>query len=50
MTIERPVLPLPGPASGVPAHLEKLVETTAKDYARGATQRAYAADWRHYTA
>ena len=53
MTIERPVLPLPGPASGVPAHLEKLVET-AKDYARGAkaaaTQRAYAADWRHYTA
>jgi integrase len=53
MTIEPPVLPLPGPASSVPAHLEKLVET-AKDYARGAkaaaTLRAYAADWRHYTA
>jgi integrase len=53
MTIEPPALPLSGPASGVPAHLEKLVET-AKDYARGAkataTLRAYAADWRHYTA
>jgi integrase len=39
--------------AAVPAHLETLVET-AKDYARGAkataTQRAYAADWRHYTA
>ena len=35
------------------AHLEKLVET-AKDYARGAkaenTQRAYASDWRHFSA
>ena len=52
MTIERP-LPVRGPTSGVPAHLEKLVET-AKDYARGAkaaaTLRAYASDWRHYTA
>src|SRR5208282_5423589 len=52
MTTERPALPAPGPGQ-VPAHLEKLVET-AKDYARGAkaaaTQRAYAADWRHYTA
>src|SRR5271168_2343663 len=51
MTAERH-LPAPGPGQ-VPAHLEKLVET-AKDYARGAkaaaTQRAYAADWRHYTA
>jgi integrase len=50
---EPPALSLPGPASGVPAHLEKLVET-AKDYARGAkaaaTLRAYASDWRHYTA
>ncbi len=39
--------------AAIPAHLEGLVET-AKDYARGAkaasTQRAYAADWRHYTA
>jgi hypothetical protein len=38
---------------GVPVHLERLAET-ARDYARGAkaaaTQRAYAADWRHYTA
>jgi hypothetical protein len=37
----------------VPVHLERLAET-ARDYARGAkaaaTQRAYAADWRHYTA
>ena len=52
MTTERPALPAPGPGQ-VPAHLEKLVET-AKDYARGAkaaaTQRAYAADWRHYSA
>ena len=52
MTTERP-LPAPAPVSGVPAHLEKLVET-AKDYARGAkaaaTLRAYASDWRHYTA
>jgi integrase len=42
----------PGPAA-VPVHLERLAET-ARDYARGAkaaaTQRAYAADWRHYTA
>src|SRR6516165_8419029 len=41
----------PRPASA-PAAFEKLVET-AKDYARGAkaenTNRAYAADWRHYT-
>ena len=41
------------PSDAVPAHLEGLIET-AKDYARGAkaptTQRAYAADWRHYTA
>ena len=41
------------PSDAIPAHLEGLVET-AKDYARGAkapaTQRAYAADWRHYTA
>src|SRR5271155_6019947 len=52
MTAERH-LPAPGPGPEVPAHLEKLVET-AKDYARGAkpaaTQRASAADWRHYTA
>jgi integrase len=52
MTTERPALPAPSPGQ-VPAHLEKLVET-ARDYARGAkaaaTQRAYAADWRHYTA
>jgi hypothetical protein len=52
MTAERH-LPAPGPGPEVPAHLEKLVET-AKDHARGAkaaaTQRAYAADWRHYTA
>jgi integrase len=37
----------------VPVHLERLAET-ARDYARGAkaaaTLRAYAADWRHYTA
>ena len=43
--------PAPRPASA-PAAFEKLVET-AKDYARGAkatnTNRAYAADWRHYT-
>jgi hypothetical protein len=41
------------PADHVPVHLERLAET-ARDYARGAkaaaTQRAYAADWRHYTA
>src|ERR1700685_3778954 len=39
--------------AGVPVHLDRLAET-ARDYARGAkaaaTQRAYAADWRHYTA
>jgi integrase len=39
--------------AGVPVHLERLAET-ARDYARGAkaaaTQRAYAADWRHYAA
>jgi integrase len=50
-----PAAPAP-PASaepGVPAHLEGLAET-ARNYARGAkaaaTQRAYAADWRHYEA
>jgi integrase len=46
-------LPAVIPPAAVPAHLETLVET-ARDYARGAkataTQRAYAADWRHYTA
>jgi integrase len=44
---------LPAIAPTTPKHLEGLVET-AKDYARGAkaasTLRAYAADWRHYTA
>jgi hypothetical protein len=53
MTTERPALPAPAPGPQVPAHLERLVET-AKDYARGAkaaaTQRAYASDWRHFTA
>jgi hypothetical protein len=53
MTTERPALPAPVSGAEVPAHLEKLVET-AKDYARGAkavaTLRAYAADWRHFTA
>jgi integrase len=43
----------PERASRLPAHLEKLAET-AKDYARGAkadnTNRAYAADWRHFSA
>ena len=47
------ILPAVVPPAAVPTHLEGLVET-AKDYARGAkaasTQRAYAADWRHYTA
>ena len=47
------ILPAVVPPAAVPAHLEGLVET-AKDYARGAkaasTQRAYAADWQHYTA
>jgi integrase len=42
-----------GQHAKVPVHLERLVET-ARDRARGAkaaaTQRAYAADWRHYTA
>ena len=47
-----PALPaLPNPA--LPSHLERLAET-ARNYARGAkaaaTQRAYASDWRHYTA
>jgi hypothetical protein len=52
--IQAPALPAP-PRQGekVPVHLERLAET-ARDYARGAkaaaTQRAYAADWRHYTA
>src|SRR5271154_1191988 len=53
MTTERPALPVPAASAEVPAHLEKLVEI-AKDYARGAkaaaTLRAYAADWRHFTA
>jgi integrase len=44
---------LPRQDEKVPVHLERLAET-ARDYARGAkaaaTQRAYAADWRHYTA
>ena len=43
----------PETTSRLPAELEKLAET-AKDYARGAkadnTNRAYAADWRHYAA
>src|SRR5271169_6357102 len=46
-------LPVPPRQAEVPVHLERLAET-ARDYARGAkaaaTQRAYAADWRHYTA
>ena len=44
---------LPRQREKVPVHLERLAET-ARDYARGAkaaaTQRAYAADWRHYSA
>jgi hypothetical protein len=49
-----PALPAaPRQDAGVPVHLERLAET-ARNYARGAkedaTQRAYAADWRHYTA
>jgi hypothetical protein len=49
-----PALPAsPRQDEKVPVHLERLAET-ARDYARGAkaaaTQRAYAADWRHYTA
>jgi integrase len=46
-------LPAPSRQAAVPVHLDRLAET-ARDYARGAkaaaTQRAYAADWRHYTA
>jgi hypothetical protein len=46
-------LPAAPRQAAVPVHLERLAET-ARDYARGAkaaaTQRAYAADWRHYTA
>jgi integrase len=53
MTTERPALPAPAPQAALPVHLERLAET-ARDYARGAkaaaTLRAYAADWRHYTA
>jgi integrase len=56
VAVETPVIPLPAVVDaepGVPIHLRRLVET-AKDYARGAkaaaTQRAYAADWRHYSA
>lgn len=41
------------PAPGVPAHLHGLAET-ARNYARGAkakaTQRAYASDWRQFSA
>jgi hypothetical protein len=49
-----PALPAaPRHDAGVAVHLERLAET-ARTYARGAkaaaTQRAYAADWRHYTA
>jgi hypothetical protein len=49
-----PALPAPHRQDErVPVHLERLAKT-ARDYARGAkaaaTQRAYAADWRHYTA
>jgi len=48
-----PALPAPPRPAALPVHLERLAET-ARDYARGAkaaaTQRAYAADWRHYTA
>jgi integrase len=52
--IQAPALPaLPRQGEKVPVHLERLAET-ARDYARGAkaaaTQRAYAADWRNYTA
>jgi integrase len=47
------LLVVPQPDTKVPVHLERLAET-ARDYARGAkaaaTQRAYAADWRHYAA
>jgi integrase len=43
--------PAQGPSGRLPGHLDALAET-ARDYARGAkapaTQRAYAADWRHY--
>jgi integrase len=50
---EPPALPATAPNPGLPSHLEGLAET-ARHYARGAkaknTQRAYAADWRHYTA
>jgi integrase len=45
--------PAQGLQNGQLAHLEALAET-ARDYARGAkapaTLRAYASDWRHYTA
>jgi integrase len=51
--ITPPALPAVAVEPGLPAHLEGLAET-AKNYARGAkakaTQRAYAADWRHYVA
>lgn len=44
---------VPVAGQGAPAHLADLAER-ARDYARGArapnTLRAYAADWRHYTA
>jgi integrase len=51
-----PALPVPAANPGLPAHLEHLegLAETARDYARGAkaknTQRAYAADWKHFTA
>ena len=48
-----PAMPAAPADAGIPIHLERLVET-AKNYARGAkapaTLRAYAADWRHFTA
>jgi len=55
MTANAPPSHLPAPAvtAELPAHLENLAKT-ARNYARGAkaaaTLRAYAADWRHYTA
>ena len=46
-------LPVVSDPAQLPDHLERLAETT-RNYARGAkapaTQRAYASDWRHYTA
>jgi integrase len=52
-TDESPRMSHPPALPPIPVHLERLAET-ARDYARGAkataTQRAYAADWRHYEA